>query len=619
MVRRSCRLLSYGMRGIIIAGVLVGACVCAQAQTHKTAPPQKTVVVVTGTAMPVPLEESDRSVNVYSLRDSVVLFGSLADVFGLDSSVQVQSRAPGGIQDDISIRGGSFEQTLFLLDGIRLNDTQSAHYDSDIPVPLDAIDRVEVLRGSGSTLYGSDAVAGAINIVTREPSEEPVELILRGGYGSFGTNEQSGFLSFHGGPLSQQFSFERELSAGFMDDRDYRNFVGGSQTWLRTKLGLTRVYLGYTDRPFGANQFYGNFNSWERTKTWLAMLSQDLGKRTVVQFVYRRHSDLFVLLRTNPDFYTNRHIDDNWELALRREDPVAHNASVYYGAEGLGDHVRSNNLGAHSRTQGAVYAGLDMRALRRFSFNAGGREEIYSGFESGTEDIFVPNVSAGYWLSSMLKLRAAASRAFRLPNYTDLYYHDPANIGNPNLKPERVVDYETGIDWDLRPSWRAAFTVFQRRDRNDIDYVRANPNAIWQAMNFDQLVFTGWEASLAVRFAHAQTIRVEYAGLHGAEAALDGYQSKYAFNYPTQQATVSWERISPRGWIARVRVGAVNQYQRKAYALVDADAAWTRPRVRPYVRFTNLTDTFYEPVYGVPMPGRAVLGGIEVCVVCGRK
>jgi iron complex outermembrane receptor protein len=611
-----------GFKVSILAILALSVCLGVRAQQtnqNPKLPTQKTVVVVTGSWEPVPLEESDRSVNVYSLRDSVVLFNSLADVLDLDSSVEVQSRDLGGIQDDISIRGGTFEQTLFLLDGIRLNDTQSAHYDFDIPVPMDAIGRIEVLRGSGSTLYGSDAVAGAIDVITRQPSDEPVELVVRGGYGSFGTNEQSGFLSFHQGFLSQQFSFQRELSDGFTDGRDYRNFVAGSQTWMKTKLGLTRVYLGYVDRPFGANQFYGNFDSWERTKTWLATLSQDLGKRTLFQFAYRRHSDLYVLLRDNPSFYTNRHIDDNWEFALRRQDPATHLARIYYGAEGLGDHVASNNLGVHSRTQAAVYAALDVRALRRFSFNAGAREEFYSGFGTGLQQIFVPNASAGYWLSSKLKLRAAASRAFRLPNYTDLYYSDPANVGNPNLKPERAVDYEGGLDWNPHPHWRGAFTVFQRRDRNDIDYVRANPNAIWQAMNFDRLVFTGWEASIAVSLPYAQTVRVEYTGLHGAEAALDGYQSKYAFNYPTQEAAVSWERVSPRGWIARVRLGAVNQYQRNAYALIDADAAWTRSRIRPYIRFTNLTNTFYEPVYGVPMPGRAVMGGVEVCVICRSK
>jgi iron complex outermembrane receptor protein len=599
-------------------------CICVRAQStsdekQQQPPPQRTVVVVTGTPEPVPLEESDRSVNVYSLQDSVVLFNSLASVLDLDSSVDVQSRAPGGIQDDISIRGGTFSQTLFLLDGIRLDDTQSAHYDFDIPVPLDAISRVEVLRGSGSTLYGSDAVAGAIDVITREPPQEPVEMVLRGGYGNFGTNEQSGFMSFHDEWLSQEFSFERSLSEGFMDDRDYRNFIVGSQTWARSHLGWTRVYLGYLDRPFGANDFYGKFNSWERTKTWLATLSQEIGTNTLLQFAYRRHSDLFELFRTDPSFYTNRHIDDDWEAALRRVNQVTHSAHIYYGAEGLGDHVNSNNLGVHSRNQGAVYAALDVRALRRFSFTAGGREEVYTGFGSGPQQIFVPNASAGYWLSSTVKLRAAASRAFRLPSYTELYYSDPANIGNPNLRPERAVDYEGGLDWNPHPHWRASFTVFQRRDRDDIDYVRANSEAVWQAMNFDRIVFTGIEATVAASLPYSQTVTVEYTSLHGAEAALDGFQSKYVFNYPTQEAAVSWERVSRRGWIARASVGAFNQYQRNAYALLDADAAWTRPRIRPYIRFTNLTNTIYEPIYGIPMPGRTVMGGIELCALCPQR
>ncbi len=149
-------------------------------------PVQKQTVIVTGVWEPVPLTESDRSVEIYPVRDPFLLFGSLTDAFDLDSSVQVQGRAPNGVQGDLSIRGGSFGQTLVLLDGIRLSDAQSAHHNLDIPVPLDAVDRVEILRGSGSTLYGSDAVAGVINVVTRPlSSTDSPELILRGGYGTF--------------------------------------------------------------------------------------------------------------------------------------------------------------------------------------------------------------------------------------------------------------------------------------------------------------------------------------------------------------------------------------------------------------------------------------------------
>jgi iron complex outermembrane recepter protein len=579
---------------------------CTYAQRSET-------VVVTGTWEPVPLEELDRSVNVYPLPHSFLFFGSLTDAFALDSSVQVQGRAPNGVQGDLSIRGGSPGQTLILLNGIRLSDAQSAHHNLDIPVPLDAVERVEILRGSGSTLYGSDAVAGAINVVTRPATEsKPLELRMRGGYGSFGTNEESGFLAFSGPVLSQRFSFERELSDGFRDDREYRNLALGSESWVKTKIGMTRVFLSLLDRPYGADQFYGNFNSWERTKAWLATVSQDLGSRTVFALGYRRHTDLYELLRDNPAFYTNRHEDETWDIALRRHDEIRQAVHVYYGAEALADHVDSNNLGVHSRKQGALYGDIDIRPWRRFSLNAGMRQEFYGHAQT----IAVPAVSAGYWLGSTTKLRGSVTRAFRLPNYTDLYYHDPANIGNPNLKAEKAMNYEAGIDWYPGGHWRASATVFSRHEKDDIDYIRANSSSIWQAMNFERVTFTGWEASLAWSVSKSQTASVEYTGLHGAQAALEGYQSKYVFNYPTQQAVIAWQQISPRGWIARVRAGVTNQYQRNAYLVIDAYAAWTRSPLHPYLRLTNLTNADYQPVYGVVMPGRAALVGLEWCVVC---
>ncbi len=581
-----------------------------------TVPLQRETVVVTGTWEPIPLTESDRSVEIYPVRAPFLLFGSLTDALALDSSVQVQGRAPNGVQGDLSIRGGSFGQTLVLLDGIRLSDAQSAHHNLDIPVPLDAVDRIEILRGSGSTLYGSDAVGGAINVVTRPVnSSDTPELILRGGYGSFGTNEESGTASFGRGPLSQRFSFEREISDGFRDDREYRNLVLGSQTWLRTKLGLTRVFLSLLDRPFGADQFYGDFNSWERTKTWLATISQDLGKGTLLTLGYRRHTDLYELLRDDPGFYTNRHEDETWDAALRRHDSVREIFHFYYGAEVLADQVESNNLGMHSRKRAALYGDLDVRSWHRFSFSAGTRQEFYGRAQT----ISVPSFSGGYWLGSKAKLRASISRAFRLPNYTDLYYHDPANVGNPNLKPEKAMNYEGGIDLYPSDHWRGSLTVFSRHETDDIDYTRANSSDVWQAMNFGRLTFTGWEASLFGSLPHSQAVQLEYTGLYGAKAALDGYQSKYVFNYPTQQAIAGWQWTSPRGWLARVRAGVTDQYQRNTYILVDAYAAWTRSRIHPYVRITNITNADYQPVYGVVMPGRAALAGLELCVICHAR
>ena len=123
--------------------------------------------MVTGTFDPVALDELDRSLTRLPVRQNEILLNSWVDALRSEPSVDLQERAPNGVQTDVSIRGGTFGQTLILLDGIRIDDVQSGHHDMDLPVPLEAIDHIEVLRGSGSTLYGSDAVGGVINVITR--------------------------------------------------------------------------------------------------------------------------------------------------------------------------------------------------------------------------------------------------------------------------------------------------------------------------------------------------------------------------------------------------------------------------------------------------------------------
>lgn len=582
--------------------------VCQQAV--EPVPARRDVVVVTGVYEPVPLQEADRAVRVLPVDEKQrLLTASPADFLRLDPSLDLTARAPNGVQSDLSIRGGSFGQTLVLLDGMRINDAQSGHHNLDIPLPLDALSRIELLKGAGSAYYGSDAVGGVVNLITREP--EAAEFRLRASAGNFGTNAQSGAAGLVWRSLSQQFSFAREFSSGFAPGRDYRNLSLSSITHARSRLGATRVLLAHSDRPFGADQFYGDFNSWERTRTWFAAARQELGTRTEVSAAYRRHTDLFVLYRDRPQVYTNRHAVESGQAAVRRREPLGGNYSVSYGAEAYRDTIASTNLGRHARSRGAGYAALDVRALRRFSFSAGGREEFYSG---GRRE-FSPTASAGFWASEHLRLRAGASRAFRLPSYTDLYYHDPANIGSPDLRPETAWSYEAGLDWNAGGRVRGDATVFHRRERDGIDYIRRFPTGIWRAANFTRLRFTGVELSTTVRITHAQQIDFRYTGLKGAAQATAGIYSKYVFNYPSHSGLVAWQCALGNGIIARARLGVTDRRARDPYAIWDAGAAYARGRVRPFLQLTNLTATNYQEVLGVSMPGRGIVGGVELVLV----
>ncbi len=317
-------------------------------------------IVVTGVYSPIPLDEADRAVRVLMEDDaSRILSNTPFDLLRLDPSLDVQARSANGVQTDLSIRGSNFGQTLILLDGMRLNDAQSGHHNLDVPVPAYAVGSIEVLKGAGSAFYGSDAIGGVVNFITREP--EATEVTLRTAVGNFGVNQQSGSLSLVGANASEELSFSRDFSSGFRADRDYRNLYLFSRTHWKTRWGLTDITLANNDRPFGADQFYGNFNSWERTRTWFASIRQRFNSKTEAAFGFRRHTDLFVLYRDQPQVFTNRHAVESYEASLRRREQIEKTVTVNYGGEAYRDVIDSNNLGNHQRNRGAAYLALDVR------------------------------------------------------------------------------------------------------------------------------------------------------------------------------------------------------------------------------------------------------------------
>ena len=583
--------------------------------------PRRETIAVTGTFGPVAVENIDRSVSVIEVREQSLLYRHWVELLQQDPALDLRQRAPSGIQGDLSIRGSSPGQTLILLNGLRMNDVQTAHHNLDLPVPTQSIERIEVLRGAGSTLYGSDAVAGSVNFITAPPKYS--EFRAGTAVGNFGVNQQTASASFIVGKWDQELGMSRDFSSGFRPDRDYRSSTAFSNTGLQTSLGRTLLMLGYGDKPFGADQFYGNFNSWERTKAWLAGLKQDLGRRAEFDFGYRRHTDEFILFRDNPAFYENSHIDESWQTAMRMNQPLGRNATLFYGGEGFHESIDSNNLGQHARNRGAAYVGYDVRAWKRYSFSVGAREEILSS----THGEFSPSIAGGVWLKAGWKLKASASRAFRLPTYTDLDYHDPANLGNPTLLPETAWSHEGSVLWDRGGLLKVEATVFERREKNDIDYVlrdcavlppatippgaACSPGLVWHAENFQRLNFTGVETSVELRLPCRQRVDVSYSGLHGAQESLNGVLSRYVFNYPVNQAVVAWHGSLPGNLVARTRIGVVDRLQRDPYPLWDAAVGREFSHVAAHLSFANLTNTHYEEIQGVVMPGRSVLFGLE--------
>jgi len=577
-------------------------------------------VQVTTTAEPLPLAESNRSVQVIQPREALPGTDSVVDLLRTDPSLNLQARAGEGVQADLAIRGTTFEQSLVLVNGLRVDDPETGHLNLDIPVPLDAITRVDVLHGSGSTFYGSDAIGGAVNLLTEAPGAG-LNVVARSGAGNYGSLEEHLRAAYSSGPFAEQLTASRDTSDGFIADRNYSSNALATESWLKSELGATDVLLAASDRPYGANQFYG-YPSWERTKGWLASVQQQLGAHTAANFGYRRHSDMFVLIHGQPAIYENNHITTSYEAALRRADELGRNSTLAYGLEESGDSIHSfnfsqvgssevlsNALGVHARNQGAGYANLSLRALGRFSLSLGAREEVLSGGYS----VFSPSAAAAYTLSKTVRLRGSAGHGFRLPTYTDLYYSDPATVGNPALKPESSWSYEGGLDWKPANGMLTLTAVgFRLQETNAIDYSKQlplTPGEPWKALNVPTLDISGAETSVRLRLSATQQLDLSYTAAHSGNLPPN-YLSEYAFNYAAQNAVFGWTGQFKQ-FSAHTQVNIVQKTAQTASPLWDASLARNIGSVRPYLRLLNLSNTGYTEIVGVPMQGRTVMGGME--------
>jgi len=576
-------------------------------------PSRTETMVVLGTAAPVPLAESPRSVEVLPLEGKKLATETPLDFLRQDSSIFLEQRGAGGVQADLVLRGGSFEQTLVLLNGFRVNDSQASHHNLDLPIPLEAMNSIQVLEGAGSTLHGVDALSGVVDFLTAAPDHN--SLMLRAAAGSFGENEESLLAGATHARWSGRLTASRNFSTGFIADRDYRNEDASAENWLGSRLGISDLMIASSDRSFGANQFYGPYNSWERTKSWFASARQELGTRTVAAFGYRRHTDEFILLRNNPSVYENNHIDGSWQASLRHTVPVANPSLLLFGLEADGDSIHSNNLGLHARNRGAGYIDFDLRpAKSRWNLSAGAREEIFSGGAKA----FAPQLSGSLRITDQLKFRASGGYGFRIPTYTDLYYSDPTTIGNPNLKPELAWSGDGGADWV--PSTRLSLSVtgFYSRQHDAIDYVRPNATQKWQAVNLSGLQFSGVESTFTWIPARSQTVRISWTALHGAQSSLNGLQSEYIFNYPVQNIHATWSAALGHVFVVSNSVELAQRYQQTVYPVWNAAFTHDSGRIRPFVRLSNLSNTGYQEITGVAMPGRSITGGFALQFGDGR-
>jgi len=571
-------------------------------------------IVVTADRAPKSFSDVARCV---SLVEEAEIRRSLArSVQGLlENSAGVDSRQRGmfGVQGDISIRGGTFGQTLILVDGAKVMDPQTNHHNTNLPVTLYDIERIEILKGPGSRLYGPNAYGGVVNIITRKQKEKRIR--IEGSGGEYGFYDASLSLSRPLGNTSHRLSLSKRKSDGYRVNTDFdmwNVFYGGSMPIAGGGIDLS---AGHIDNEYGANSFYvdpsKSNGEWERVRTTMINASSHIrsGRFRIEPKLYlRRNEDHYVFDRANPSLYENFHT--TWSVTCENSLRwTSRFGTTSAGLETGWEKMYSTRLDTLSRWKGGVFLEQQLALHRSLLLAVGGFAYRYSDW--GWQ--LWPGADLGWQALRSVKLFGSVNRSFRVPTYTELYYLSPSNRGDPELEPEEGWVYEAGASWS-HSSMTSRIAFFRRDGERIIDWVRRSGSTdLWRAQMIGDVNMSGLEFEMDARFAGFPVSRVNasYTFLD-TDRNLGDLESAYALANLRHQVQLSvfhrWMRALEQSWQLRYE----ERSGEEGHFLVDTRLRLEVARVAVFAEASNLLDERYTDIKSLPLPGRWVRAGFEM-------
>ncbi|MDG0967952.1 MAG: TonB-dependent receptor [Flavobacteriaceae bacterium] len=563
-------------------------------------------VIVSSPRIALAFDEQSRTVTVISAQD-IEQSGSatLVDVLRQVAGIDIRSRGTQDVQSDIYVRGGGFDQTLLLIDGIKVDDPQTGHHTLNAIIPLDMIERVEILKGAAGRVYGQNAFTGAINIVTKKSTKEGMKAVISGG--SYGYQKAALLVSDVRDSSNHTLYLESISSDGYRYNTDYynQNYLWKSN-W-ETSGHPIELIASFNNRHFGANGFYAkpeNTDQYEVTQSSLLGISTSFqpNSNLLIQpkVYWKRGQDEYIFIRNNPSIYRNLHITN--KLGAEVNGTWEHKmGTTGVGFELASVSIQSNNLGEHART--LVHGYLE----HRFASN---RWDITPGFSvshySDQDTFFYPGIDVGFQITGNSRLYFNSGYTYRIPTYTDLYYSDSSTLGNEFLSPEKALSTELGFR--LRQNnWKLSLALFQRDAKNYIDYVKSAGDERWQATNIDQILSQGGELDVVVNI-NRHKFAMGYAYLKDDVERISSVLSRYAINSRKHHVSSRWTLRWNSFITSSVSYRYAEQDSGYNYNVVDANMSYAKGRVKLSLSAHNILNAAYTEQNLVPMPkGHALL------------
>lgn len=573
----------------------------------------------------------------------------LTDALEYIPGVDIRQRGPDGIQADISIRGGSFDQTMILLNGINITDPQTGHHNFNIPLSLSQVERIEILEGPASRVYGPNSFSGAIHIITKPSGQNEFRGELTYGSHNYLNAEASGTVKT--GIFSHLLAMNSNRSDGYTGNTDFntRNFF--LQTTGALSAGRMELQFGRSEKAFGANSFYTPKypDQFEKTKTYItsARWIGGLPANLTPSVYWRRHHDRFELFRYDrPEWYKghNHHLTDVTGIDIRSWflSPA--------GKTALGFHARSENIWSNVlgdlMNSPIPVPGENAEFTRHKSRNSFSafleqtlsteRLNLSAGIllhRTGDQELkweYFPGIDISYSLSGNLRWFATAGKSLRLPTFTDLYYTGPTNQGNPDLKPEKVNHLESGVKWILK-GVNGHTSLYVQKGYNLIDWTKQPDESIWKTTNLTNVITSGIQASISADFRKLVSSSFPlYAVTAGYNSTRmnkqpNNYVSYYVLDNIRHKLSLSLSHKltgsihSAWSVLFQDRNGSYTAYDQgssyeKEYLpfwLVNWKISGSFRKFQIHAAFTNLLDRIYFDFGNIVQPGRQFKTGIS--------
>lgn len=596
-------------------------------------------VTVTASRTETPLSQTAKIVTVIT-REEIAKspVQSIQDLLVYAANIDVIQRGGHGVQADISIRGGSADQTAILLNGVNLSSSHTGHYSFDLPINLSDIERIEILHGPSALIYGSNAFSGGINIITKKKTDSKIYAQAEAGMHAFVNTEIRGATDI--GNTSNSLSFGYQHSDGYTDNSDYDIYNALWQTrWHIGSLSRLDFQAGYNNKSYGASTFYSALypEQYEHTSEIMGAVNGLFGRRLkcIPQLYWSRHYDQFDLTKGS-SAGRNYHRGDTYgaNLMFRYTSFIG---TTHFGGEIRSEEISSSKLGKPMSRPHDHYTNYDSRTQanlvlehtvdwHKFVFSAGALVNYNTLQDDKLR--FYPSASIAYRPIHPVKIYTTWSRSSRLPTFTDLYYTTETHNANETLQAERSESFDIGLNYK-HPYFELTLVGFLMNGRNMIDWVREPGDEKWASWNHTEVDKRGIEAQIRIPLTfmagHSSALSLNYARMH-QDCDTKGLESKYTLNYLRDKFTANLHHHIYKGlsasWNFRFqnRMGSYRRYEGKedkglhpypSFSTLDLKLSYQCKKLTFHVNLNNLYNTHYYDIGNTPQAGFWLIGGIQ--------